>query len=60
MHSKQNKKPKLTDAERHNRFVEAASKVEASDNPSDFDKAFDGLEMRTTPQPSSPKAASKT
>ena len=34
------KKPKLTDAERHKRFVETAKKVEASDKPEDFDEAF--------------------
>jgi hypothetical protein len=34
-------KPKLTDAERHKRFVDMARKVEASDDPKDFDKAFD-------------------
>jgi hypothetical protein len=34
------KTPKLTDAERHARFVETARKVEASEDPKDFDKAF--------------------
>lgn len=33
-------KPKLTDAERHKRFVDMAREVEASDDPKDFDKAF--------------------
>jgi hypothetical protein len=33
-------KPKLTDAERHARFVETAKQVGASDDPKDFDKAF--------------------
>lgn len=33
-------KPKLTDAERHARFVETAKAVEASEDPKDFDKAF--------------------
>jgi hypothetical protein len=32
--------PKLTDAERHKRFVEMAHEVEASDDPNEFDKAF--------------------
>jgi hypothetical protein len=32
--------PKLTDAERHLRFVETARKVEASEDPADFDRAF--------------------
>jgi hypothetical protein len=31
---------KLTDAERHKRFVEMAHEVEASDDPKDFDRAF--------------------
>jgi len=35
------KKAKLTDAERHKRFVEAAREVEASEAPEDFDKAFE-------------------
>jgi hypothetical protein len=33
-------KPKLTDAERHKRFLEVARKVEASNDPADFDKAL--------------------
>jgi len=33
-------KPKLTDAERHARFVDMARKVGASNDPNDFDKAF--------------------
>jgi hypothetical protein len=33
-------KPKLTDAERHKRFVEMAKKVQASNDPKDFEKAF--------------------
>lgn len=32
-------KPKLTDAERHKRFVEMA-RVEASEDPKDFERAF--------------------
>jgi hypothetical protein len=43
MSAKKKSKPKLTDAERHQRFVEAARQVEASDNPRDFDKAFMGI-----------------
>jgi hypothetical protein len=38
---------KLTDAERHRRFVETAKKVEASDDPKDFDRAFSQLEIRS-------------
>jgi hypothetical protein len=34
------KTPKLTDAERHKRFLEMAKQVGASDDPKDFDKAF--------------------
>ena len=33
-------KPKLTDAERHKRFVAMAREVEASESPKAFDKAF--------------------
>jgi hypothetical protein len=33
-------KQKLTDAERHKRFVEMAKEVEASDDPKDFEKAL--------------------
>ena len=33
-------KPKLTDAERHKRFVDMAREVDASESPEDFDKAF--------------------
>ena len=33
-------KPKLTGAERHNRFVAMAQKVGASDDVKDFEKAF--------------------
>jgi hypothetical protein len=40
MATKQIRKPKLTDAERHARFVEMARMVGASDNPKDFEKAF--------------------
>lgn len=34
------KKPKLTDAERHKRFLAMAKEVGASNDPKDFDKAF--------------------
>jgi hypothetical protein len=33
--------PKLTDAERHKRFLETAREVEASEDPKDFDRAFE-------------------
>jgi hypothetical protein len=32
--------PKLSDAERHKRFVEMAQEVEASEDPKDFERAF--------------------
>jgi hypothetical protein len=47
MKDSQTKKPKLTDAERHKRFVETAKKVEASDNVQDFDGAFDKLKIQS-------------
>lgn len=37
---KKEQKPKLTDKERHKRFLETAEKVQASEKPDDFDKAF--------------------
>jgi hypothetical protein len=40
------KKLKLTDVERHKRFVETAEKVEASENIDDFDRAFTNLSLR--------------
>lgn len=40
MPSKKAPKPKLTDAERHKRFVEMAREVGASESPKAFDKAF--------------------
>jgi hypothetical protein len=43
MTQKSKPKPKLTDAERHTRFVEMAAKVEASENPRDFDRAFEQI-----------------
>jgi hypothetical protein len=41
------KKPKLSDAERHKRFLAMAREVEASDSPKAFDKAFKRV---TTPR----------
>jgi hypothetical protein len=38
--SKSKAQPKLTDTERHERFVKMAGEVGASDKPQDFDKAF--------------------
>jgi hypothetical protein len=37
------KLPKLSDAERHVRFVDTARKVEASEDPAEFEKAFKKL-----------------
>lgn len=34
------KRPKLTDAERYKRFLDAAKEAGASDDPMDFDRAF--------------------
>lgn len=34
------KSPKLTDAERYKRFLDAAKKAEASDDPKEFERAF--------------------
>jgi hypothetical protein len=41
MPTKRERKPKLMDAERFKRFRDMAHEVEASDDPKDFDKAFD-------------------
>jgi hypothetical protein len=40
MREKPQRKPKLTDAERHKRFVEMAREVGASEDPKDFERAF--------------------
>jgi hypothetical protein len=40
MTAKPKRKPKLTDAERHKRFIEMAREVKASEKPEDFDRAF--------------------
>jgi hypothetical protein len=40
MTAKSKQKAKLTDAERHKRFVAMAREVEASDDPRDFERAF--------------------
>lgn len=55
--TKQLRPPKLTDAERHKRFIETAKKVEASDKIEDFDKAFDDLGIKTTIKPKTSKTA---
>jgi hypothetical protein len=49
------KTPKLTDGERHARFVETARKVEASEDPADFERAFKNV---TTPKKKGVKSIS--
>jgi len=46
--------PKLTDAERHKRFLETAREVEASEDPKDFDLAFDKVVSPKKPPTSRP------
>lgn len=43
-------KPKLTDAERHKRFLDMAREVGASDDPGVFDKAFKKVTSAKRPQ----------
>ena len=38
--AKRPQKPKLTDTERHERFVEVARDAGASEDPEEFEKAF--------------------
>lgn len=52
--SKPTSKPKLTDAERHKRFVDMAHEVQADESPESFDRAFD----RVLEPPSNPKGSS--
>jgi hypothetical protein len=47
--AKARKKPKLTDAERHKRFVAMAPELQAPDDPKDFDKAFKKIVMPKRP-----------
>jgi hypothetical protein len=49
--AKAEKKPKLTDKERHKRFVDMAREIEASEDPKEFDKAFDKV---ASPPPKRP------
>jgi hypothetical protein len=49
--------PKLTDAERHRRFVETAREVEASEDPEAFDRAFDKVTGRGTSDAAKPRPA---
>jgi hypothetical protein len=43
--------PKLTDVERHKRFVDMAHEVGASEDPKDFDKAFKKVTETKEPKP---------
>lgn len=49
-------KPKLSDTERHKRFVEMAREVEADEDPKSFDIAFSRV---AKPAPLRSKKASK-
>jgi hypothetical protein len=40
---------KLTDAERHARFIETARKIGASEDPKDFEKAFGKVILKRGP-----------
>jgi hypothetical protein len=42
------KKPQITGAERHKRFVDMAKKVDASEDRESFDKAFNKVISTTT------------
>lgn len=53
MTAKSKAKPKLTDAERHKRFVDMAREVGASNDLKAFDRAF----KRVVEKPKSRKAA---
>ncbi len=49
MRTKKDAKPKLTDTERHERFKDMAREVEASEDPADFEKAFEEVTRRGSP-----------
>jgi hypothetical protein len=44
-------KPKLTDVERHKRFIEMAKEVEASPDAKDFERAFKKVVGREKAKP---------
>lgn len=50
MPRKSEPKLKLTDAERHKRFVAMAKEVEASEDPKDFERAFESVARPTEPK----------
>jgi hypothetical protein len=51
MAKKSEPKPKLTDAERHKRFLNMAHEVGASDDPKEFEKAFKKIVARKESKP---------
>jgi hypothetical protein len=51
MPPKRTPKPKLTDAERHARFVETARAVEVDESPEAFDRAFEKVVKPVTSKP---------
>jgi hypothetical protein len=55
MAAKSKPKPKLTDAERHKRFIAMAREVGASDDPKDFDRAFRKVAGKPKPRKSLPR-----
>jgi hypothetical protein len=55
MSRKPERKPKLTDAERHKRFVAMAREVEASPDAKDFERAF----KKVIGSPSKPKSSKR-
>jgi hypothetical protein len=59
--AKSQRKPKLTDADRHKRFVEMARQVGASDDPKAFDKAFKKVTAKSgpAPRPATPAAGQR-
>jgi hypothetical protein len=56
---RQPRPPKLTDAERHRRFVNAAKQAEASEDLADFDRAFDKVVKPPKPSGSHPRHSGK-
>lgn len=58
MVAKTDKKPKLTDAERHKRFLEEARRSGASDDPDDFERALKAVASKARPIPKKGQAKS--
>ena len=59
MARKPSAKPKLTDAERHKRFLAMAREVEASESTKAFDRAFARIAGKPISAAARPKAAKK-